>query len=215
MVLKIHGTPYASCTKRVLTVVEELKIPHELVLVDVENRAHKSPEHLAHQPFGQIPYIEDDGFEIFESRAISRYLALKYGGIGKLIPAQSDVEATAKFEQAASVEAFDFDPLATKIVWEAVFHPGLGLPSDTAAVKAQTALLEGKMDGYEALLSKTKFLAGDEVSLVDLFHLSYGSYLRDAGLDFLESPRWPSVARWWKEISSRPSWVKVNVPLVF
>ena len=123
MVLKIHGHLIATCTQRVLTVAEELGVPYELVVVDYTKNEHKSPEYMVHQPFGQLPYIEDDGVEVFESRAICRFLALKYGGVGTLLPAQGDLEKTAKFEQAASVELNNFEAPMGLLAWEVKYKP--------------------------------------------------------------------------------------------
>ena len=123
MVLKLYGTPRSTCTKRVRTVLEELGVTYELVLVDNANKEHKSPAYLAIQPFGQMPYLDDDGFKLFESRAICRYLALKYGGVGTLIPSPSDVRKTALFEQAASIELTNFDPAAFGLAFENVIKP--------------------------------------------------------------------------------------------
>ncbi|KAI1785160.1 thioredoxin-like protein [Ganoderma leucocontextum] len=220
MVLKVYGHPLATNGQRVLIVIEELNVPHELITVDFDKMEHKSPEYLAHQPFGQLPYIEDDGIEIFESRAICRYLALKYGGIGTLIPAQSDLEKTAKFEQAASVELNNFEGPMWQLTWECKYKLFIGLETDVEAAQVHRTRIEGKLDGYEAMLSKTRFLAGDEVTLVDLFHLPHEAFLKDQGFDFVtsESSRWPNVARcvssicmyrWWKEVTGRPSWQKV------
>ena len=62
---------------------------------------------------------DDDGVQLFESRAIARYLINKYGKDSGLIP--SDPKANALFEQAASIEAFNFDQYASGIVFERVF----------------------------------------------------------------------------------------------
>ncbi|KAM5544342.1 hypothetical protein V8D89_002002 [Ganoderma adspersum] len=198
MVLKIYGHLVATCTQRVLTVVEELSIPYELVTIDFANGEHKTPEYMAHQPFGQLPYIEDDGVEVFESRAICRFLALKYGGVGTLLPAQGDLERTAKFEQAASVELSDFEAPMGLLAWEVNYKPYYGLKTDLEVAKELKTKAEGRLDGYEAMLSQSRFLAGDEITLADLFHLPYESLVTEQGFDFLkpESSRWPNVARY-------------------
>lgn len=72
-------------------------------------------------PFGRIPAIEDDGFKVFESKAICRYLVAKNGkGSSELLPSQ-DAKALAVFEQAASVEASYFDPAITQLAYEKMF----------------------------------------------------------------------------------------------
>ncbi|RDX40995.1 glutathione S-transferase C-terminal-like protein [Lentinus brumalis] len=210
MVLKLYGLAVATCTKRVRVVLEELQVPYELVAIDILKADHKKDEIKEHQPFGQIPWIDDDGFKLFESRAICRYIALKYGGIGKLIPDPADVQKTALFEQAASIETSNFDPPVWGLAHEKVFEPFFGRAPNPQNVEAHEKALEGRLSGYEALLSKTKYVAGDELTLIDLFHLSYGALLKVQGYDYLESEKYPNVARWWKDVSSRPTWVKVN-----
>lgn len=67
------GSPISTCTQRVATVPLEKQVPFHLVEVDMSICEHT--EHLERQPFGQIPYIEDDGFFCYETRAIGRYIA--------------------------------------------------------------------------------------------------------------------------------------------
>jgi glutathione S-transferase len=66
---------------------------------------------------------DDDGYLLYESRAIGRYITEKYADQGTqgLIP--TDLKAKARFEQAASTEQANFDPYASKIVGEKVFKP--------------------------------------------------------------------------------------------
>ena len=118
MVLKLYGLALATCTKRVRVVLEELNVRYEFIVVDILKGEQHDPEYKKIQPFGQIPYIDDDGFVLFESRAICRYIALKYGGIGKLIPDQSDLQKTAFFERAASIELTNYDPYVSTIASE-------------------------------------------------------------------------------------------------
>lgn len=124
MVLKLYGCTTSTCTRRVATVLNEKNIPYELIPVATSKGEQKVSSFLKKQPFGQIPYIDDDGFILFESRAIARYIALKYKDLGTpLIPDPSDLKATAIFEQAASVEGSNFDEFAHGLASEKIFKP--------------------------------------------------------------------------------------------
>ncbi|KAG9043800.1 hypothetical protein FS837_009118 [Tulasnella sp. UAMH 9824] len=176
MVLTIIGHPSSSCTRRVKTVLIEKGVEYTLKSLEWTVAEHKSEAHLKLQPFGQVPVlIDEDGYTLFESRAISRYIASKYADQGiKLLPDPSDAKAVALFEQAASIEQTSFDPYAYGIAVEKVFNPMKGIPTDEKRLKSLIDTLSLKLDGYERILSKQKYLAGDqELTIVDLWHLPY------------------------------------------
>ncbi|KAF9448596.1 glutathione S-transferase [Macrolepiota fuliginosa MF-IS2] len=207
MVLKLYGSYLSTCTRRVGVVLHEKKIPFEFHNIDLAKGEHKSSDFIAKQPFGQVPYIDDDGFILFESRAITRYLEDKYSNQGtKLIPA--DRQKRALFEQAASIEQANFDSYAAPLVFEVVFKARRGLQTDPAKVKEYTEKLADKLKAYDQILAKQKYLAGDEVTLADLFHLPYGSMLPAAGVNLLQEL--PNVSRWFNDITSRPAWGAVK-----
>ena len=124
MVLQLHGTLLSTATQRVAVVLKEKHVPYKIALVRMENGEHKSEEHLKRQPFGQVPYIDDDGFILFESRAIARYISTVYHDQGTpLLPSATDFKATALFEQAVSKETSDWNTLAGGISIERVLNP--------------------------------------------------------------------------------------------
>ena len=210
MVYTIYGVNLSTCTKRVAVIFHEKKVPFKFVSVDFSSGEHKSAEFMAKQPFGQVPYIDDDGFVLFESRAIGRYIASKHAGQGTpLIP--TGEKALAKFEEALSIETSNFDAYAYRAVAEGVFKEMFhrGTP-DPAVVKGFMDVLSNKLDAYEKILSKQKYLAGDLITLADLNHLPYGSMLPLLKSDTLDNPARPHVARWWKELQERPSWQAVK-----
>ncbi|KAK7044188.1 hypothetical protein VNI00_007908 [Paramarasmius palmivorus] len=210
MVLKLYSHPNSTCGLRVATVLYEKQIPYEFYPVDFAKGEHKTPEYLEKQPFGQVPYIDDDGFILYESRAIARYLASKYASQGpKLIPDASDLKKTALFEVAASIEFADFEPFASRAVFENVFKKWRGLTPDPKVFSELIETLEAKLKVYEVILGKHKYLAGDELTLADLFHLPYGALLSVAGSDIM-SKQGPNVTRWWNDITSRASWKAVQ-----
>lgn len=137
MELKLYGMAMSLCTQRVLVCAKQLNIPVELVPVDLMTGEHKTPEFLNKHPFAAVPYLvrlfsifyscstsnlflfqDDDGFILFESRAIARYLSAAYAD-GKLIP--KGLKENALFEQAVSIENNNFQPDAYAMVFERVF----------------------------------------------------------------------------------------------
>ncbi|KAJ7848389.1 thioredoxin-like protein [Mycena leptocephala] len=102
-------------------VLAEKQVPFDHILIDIHAKDHKTSEFLAMNPFGQVSVIDDDGFVIYESRAICRYLCEKYADQGTpLLP--SEVTKRALAEQAASVESTNFTP-AAKAARDAARNP--------------------------------------------------------------------------------------------
>ncbi|KAJ6600269.1 glutathione S-transferase [Mycena vulgaris] len=206
MVLKLYGLATASGTTYAVAVtLHEKQIPFEIVPIDLLNlyNGYRTPELLAIQPFHQIPAIDDDGFVLYESRAICRYLAEKYPDQGtSLLP--TELKAKALFEQAASIEYSNFHPHAFVIYVEGRQKAIKGLEKDQAKFDNAVSKLSTVLQVYEIILGKQKYLAGDEFTLADLFHISFGTLLEPSGCDLMKSTG-PNVARWWKEILGRPS----------
>ncbi|KAJ7205907.1 glutathione S-transferase [Mycena rebaudengoi] len=204
MTLKLFGSPYSTCTKRVATVLIEKKVAFTFQSINIMTGEHKSEEFRARQPFGQVPYIDDDGFILYESRAICRYIADNYANQGpKLVP--TDLKGKALFEQAASTEYSNFDPFSSR----ALARPMMGMETNKANLEENLKTLSAKLDVYEAILGKQKYLAGNEVTLVDLFHLPYGALLEKAGSDLMTT-KGPNVTRWFNDLQARESWVTVK-----
>ncbi|KAG9085045.1 hypothetical protein FRC06_003756 [Ceratobasidium sp. 370] len=210
MVVKIYGLMLATCTKRVATVCNEIGLKYEIVPVDLLNGAQKQPEYLdTMHPFGIIPVLEDeDGTKIYESRAIARYLTAKYGKDSGLLPSTNDVKSYGLFEQAASVEYSSFDPSASGLAKERVFSKMFGVEPNEVLAEHYEKTLKTKLEGYERVLAKQKYLAGDHITLADLFHLPYGHLVNQLDPALFESK--PNLKRWWNDISSRESWKAVN-----
>lgn len=208
MVLKLHGAYYSTCTQRVVTTLKEKGVEFELVPVDLSKGEHKSASFLEKQPFGVIPVLEDDGFFVFESRAICRYIETKFKGKGtQLIP--TELQAYGLFEQGASIETSYWDPQVSAITFENVFKGMYGGAPDSERVKQLTEKLTNYLNVYEKILAKQEFIGGHQFTLADIYHLPYGNYLfnEKVGLGHLINER-PHVKAWWERITKRESWVE-------
>ncbi|KAH8093123.1 glutathione S-transferase [Cristinia sonorae] len=222
MAIQIYGIPLSVAVRRALVVFKELEVPYDLVTVDIIKGEQKSDKALKNQPFGKIPYLHDsdNDLTLFESRAIARYIVGKYDKSGKSGLLPTDEVDAARFEQAVSIEVTAFNPPANGVANELVFKPVLyKKETDQAKLVEALASLNDTLNVYETILSKQKYLAGEYLTLADLFHLPLGTVLTDmAKLNVLTTDKRPSVQRWWKDISSRPSWLVVKAdttPLVF
>jgi len=217
MVLKLYGFPLSVATRRVALVLHEKNIPYDFIPVDLSKGEHKLPDYVAKHPFGQVPYLDDGGLILFESRAIARYIEAKFPDKGpRLIPPISDLAKYALFEQAVSIEQTDFDYFVSGACAEKIFKPARGQKASSEFGDILLETLDKKLDVYEKILSKQKYIAGDEFTLADLFHIPYGSLLPRVEFTVLETGAGgrTNVARWWKDITSRPSWqaLKERVP---
>ncbi len=200
--MKVYGHPMSTCTRKVLTTLAEKGEKPDFVVVDIMKGEGKTPDHLGRQPFGRVPAIDDDGFKLFESRAIIRYIDETRAGT-KLHGA--DAKSRAAVEQWISVETSEFTPQAMKIIYEKFFHPMMGKASDEAVVSAARTALEKVCSTMESQLEKTEYIAGNHFSLADIGFMPYIEYLFAAGQGDLFD-KFPKTLSWWKRISERPSW---------
>jgi len=201
--MKVYGHPISTCTRKVLAILAERGAPFEFVLVDLMKGEHKGAAHLARQPFGQIPVLEDGDFRLYESRAILRYLDEVLPG-HKLTP--SDAKGRAIMEQWISIEASNFTPHAMKIIYEGLFKRMQGATPDENLIQAGSAAVSKTLDIMEHRLGTVEYIAGAHFTLADIGFMPYIEYLFAAGHGELITSR-PHVAAWWTRISTRPSWL--------
>ncbi|CAE6369932.1 unnamed protein product [Rhizoctonia solani] len=204
--VKIYGMLLSPYAQTVMITCNELGIKHELIEVDIiKKEEQKYPEFIeTKHPFAAVPvFVDEDGTQLFESRAICRYLVAKYGKGSTLVPDPNDLKASALFEQAASIEYSTFDPHARALIFQRVFAKLLNMQPDETIAQKSINTLNSKMEGYERILSKQKYLAGNEFTLADLLHLGYGKFVHEAHPDIFWSK--PNVKRWWDDINSRES----------
>ncbi|KAL4892223.1 glutathione S-transferase [Aspergillus ambiguus] len=176
-------------------------------MIDIAKGDQNSEDYKKLQPFGKVPVLDDDGFVIFETRAICKYLARKCQFGKKLMP-ESDEEAYGRFEQACLVEQSYFAAAAETIGIELVVKPmkGLGTPDEARVAQAEQDL-DTVLAVYDKILANHRYIAGDELTLADLFHLPNGAALI-AGKWKEVFVRYPNVEKWFRGLQERETWVK-------
>jgi glutathione S-transferase len=199
--IKLYGHPMSTCTRKVLTTLAETNTAYELVVIDFTKGEHKQQPHLSRQPFGQVPAIEDDGFEMFESRAISRYINEKVGG--NLAP--KDLQGRARMEQWISIEMSDFSGHAMKFIFQHIFKR----PQTPDVLENAQKGIDLALDVADAHLGKQPYFAGEQFSLADICFMPYVEYCMGTPIKETIAKR-PNFSAWWGRVSERPSWRKVT-----
>ncbi|CAG9991215.1 unnamed protein product [Clonostachys byssicola] len=223
MALKLYGHPVSMCTRRVLLVLAEKGIDFEFISVDFFTGEQKRAPYDEMMPFGQIPALEDGALRLYgklsqdivttaPSRAIARYLASKYRDQGTdLLPAVDDAQASALFEQFASVEYSQFYDPALQVLIMKLFYPAgaRGEHSDEAATRDSIDRLHNKLNVLDKILSTQDYFAGPQFTIVDAFYMPVISSLFDAGEGPAIKQR-ENLASWWERVSNRESWKKIT-----
>ncbi|MDC0717340.1 glutathione S-transferase family protein [Nannocystis bainbridge] len=204
--MKVYGHPMSTCTRKVLMTLAEKGHRAEFVMVDIMKGEGHAAEHLARQPFGQIPVFEDDdGWQLYESRAICRYLDAKLSG-PSLMPA--DLRQRAQAEQWISIETSNFTGPAMKIIYNLVFGKFFGKDPDMAAVEEGRKGVAKAVAVMDRQLEGRNFMVGDGFTLADIGFMPYIEYLAAAGeIGLIDASE--RVGHWWRRISERPTWQQV------
>jgi glutathione S-transferase len=198
--MKIFGHPMSTCTRKVLMTLAETNTPHEFVLVDFAKGEHKQPPHITRQPFGQVPALQDGDFELYESRAMCRYIAEKAGS--PLIP--REIHDRARAEQWISIETSNFTGPVMKFVFHHIFKR-----EQTAETLATAATqLDAALAIMDKQLAHSAFIASGSFTLADICFMPYIEYAMNtpAKEHFTKHAH---ISAWWSKISERPTWRKI------
>jgi glutathione S-transferase len=199
--IQLFGSAGSTCTRKVLTSLVETNTPYQLNTLDFAKGEHKQPLNLSRQPFGQVPTIDDDGFVLFESRAICRYISAKAGD--QLIP--DTVKERALMDQWSSVEQTNFAPHAMKFVYQYVFKR----PQEPQVLEAAEAALHKAFAALSGPLAKSTFLVGEKFTIADIGYMPYLEYLELSPMKE-RIAQYPHVVAWWGRLRERDSWRKIT-----
>lgn len=199
--LRIHHHPRSTYSRRVRIALLEKNIPHELVTIDMEKRAHRQEGYLAYNPYARVPTLEEDGFVLYESTAILNYLEATHPQ-PPLVPA--DARGRALVDMHMKLCDLQLTRQAGTIIFPKRFLPKERW--DEKAIAQAKAEIEKHLDILERI-----YLAGREYLVADRYTLAevcYAPFLEFLPLMDITPP--PAVAAWTARMLSRPSALKTK-----
>ena len=202
MTLILHGYRYSVYVRIVRLVLAEKGLAYEQVEVN-PFAADVPANYLALHPFGRVPTLVHDGFALYETGAITRYVDRAFPGPA-LQPAAP--KRLARMDQIVGVvDAYAYWPLVRQVFVHDVVRPHMGTAGDAAELEKGLKSAARVLDALEALATAETWLTGSDISLAD-FHL--GAMVAY----FAQSPRGaellaarPRLAAWWRRLGARPS----------
>lgn len=192
--IKLHRFFLSGHSHRVELLLSLLRLPYELVDVDLAAGAHKQPAFLAMNAFGQVPVIQDGEFTLADSNAILVYLASKYDA-GQWLP--RDPAAAAKVQRWLSVAAgpVAFGPAKARLA--TLFKT----PVNTEEAIAQANNLFAVM---ETELKSSSFLAGNTPTIADIANYTYIAHAPEGNVSL---DPYPHLRSWLRRIEALPGFV--------
>jgi len=211
--IAIHGAPGSPYVASALFVLEERQAPYRIVPMtpDAAFLEHKRPEHLKLHPFGRMPVIEDDGFFLYETQAILRYVAAKFPG-EPLTPAS--ITAAARMNQMIGITDWYFYPqVVATIVLERKAEHLLHRSPNEAVIEQAIPGARNCVGEIESLMAGKPYLAGEALSLADLHMLPFMHYLSTTpeGADLLGECR--GLTAWLDRMRRRPAVKNLHIGL--
>jgi glutathione S-transferase len=200
-VLKIWGRTNSVNVKKVLWAAEELGLKYERVDAGLQFGVNKTPAYLKMNPTGLVPTIEDDGFVLWESHSIVRYLAAKHGA-GELWP--TDLRQRAEAERW-----MDWTYSFQKEFQRPIFWPLVRTPPekrDLSAIEAARKICAELLQIPERYLGDRPYLGGSRLTIADI---PLGCHVQLWMRLPLERPAQPNLKAWFERLCERPAFRRV------
>ena len=193
--LRLHRHPVSGHAHRVELYLSLLGLPYELVQVDLAAGAHKRPEFLAKNVFGQVPVLEDGGLTLADSTAIMLYLGERYDEAGKFWPRTAEGKSAVQRWFSVASGPLAFGPAAARR------QRLLGAKLDYEEAARISKQLFGVL---ESTLAAQPYLVGNAATVADLALYAYVARAPEGDLSL---DPYPAIRAWLGRIEALPGFV--------
>jgi glutathione S-transferase len=201
-IFSIPGSPFLGS---VLFAMEECSAPY--TFSPWQPQELKKEGHLKLHPFGRMPVVEHNGFTLYETQAILRYITDVFPG-ESLVP--SDVQRRARMNQLIGInDWYLFPKYAAVAVWERLMKPRFtDQLADEAAIQGVMPMGRTCFQEIAKILGGSPYFTGDTFSLADIHlapQLHYVAMTPEGQELFRE---YENLSRWLDRMRDRPAMKK-------
>ena len=201
--LTIWGRLNSINVQKVLWLCEDIQLPFHRIDAGMAFGVNKTEEYISKNPNGLVPTINDDGFILWESHAIMRYLAKKYDKSHLLY--SEDEQASAKIDQWLDWYNTVGWPPMRNLFWGWIRTPASERNIEELEKIRQSFILVATI--LDQQLSKTHFIAGDHFTMADIpiALLCYRLFNLP-----IERPVMKHLEAWFAKVQARPGYQKYS-----
>ncbi|KAK7602938.1 hypothetical protein V9T40_006912 [Parthenolecanium corni] len=199
MPIDLYYTPGSAPCRSILLTAKLLGVDLNLKLVNLHEGEHLKPEFLKLNPQHTIPTLVDDGFSIWESRAIITYLAEQYGKNDSLYPKDAR-------KRALVVQRLFFDATTLYQRFADAYYPLMfaGVPYTEDKIKK----IDEAFEFLNTFLAGNEYVAGNQLTLADVSILASVTTIQAVDYDI---KKYPNVVRWLENTkASLPDYEEAN-----
>ena len=195
--LKVWGRKNSSNVRKVLWCAEELALPYEREEAGGAFGVVDTPQYRTLNPNGRVPMIEDGDFVLWESNAIVRYLAARYGSDTSWY--QRDVCVRAQADKWMDWTTSTFAGPFRDLFWGMLRTPAE--QQDWVLINGASKTCAELLSIVDQALSEKPYLSGDEIGMGDI---PLGSFIYAWFEMPLERPSMPNLEAWYERLKLRP-----------
>ncbi|MET3662840.1 glutathione S-transferase family protein [Aquamicrobium ahrensii] len=197
---RLFGADYSVYVRISRLCLHEKGVDYDLIPIDIFAPEGASADYLEHQPFGKIPSFEHNGFRLYETGAITRYVDDAFPG-----PVLQPVEpkARARMNQIVSIaDGYIYPHLVWGLYVELVSKAAEGEPPDENRVALAWAKAPVCLDVLADFLGDSPWLAGDHITLADLYVAPMLDYflLAPEGREMFSAKT--NLVEWWDRMNA-------------
>ncbi|MER8591388.1 glutathione S-transferase family protein [Mesorhizobium sp. M1182] len=195
----VYGADYSVYVRIVRLVLEEKGVGYELVPVDIFAADGIPGWYFEHQPFGRIPAFEHDGFRLYETGAIVRYVDEAFGG-----PALQPVEARPRARLNQITGLLDAYAYRT-MVWDIAVERLEKTSPDEAVIANGLRQARTALQALSSLKAEGPWLLGTDLTLADLHAAPIIGYFVKVAEGQALLAEFAEIQNWWTRIAARAS----------
>lgn len=199
--MDLYCVPFASPSRSVILAAESIGVKLNRIIVNTHEQEHLKPEFLKINPQHTVPTLVDNGFSLWESRAIMVYLVEKYGKDDSLFPKDPK-------KQAVVNQRLHFDMGTLNQAFTEYYYPQFR--ENKAGDPEKFKKIEAAFDFLNTFLEGQKYVAGDHLTIADIAIITtVTTYI---ACDF-KIKHYSNVAKWYESVQKEIPGFEENVEL--